>query len=90
MSSVCSSLLSHDEAVTILRALCGAVIETANKNVCTRALWCLAKQTLPVEAVEAEVCTPVTACLSNPWWFSGTQVKVVTFRAKENKFVHVF
>ena len=57
VSSVCSSLLSHDEAVTILQALCGAVIETANKNVCTRALWCLAKQTLPVEAVEAEVCT---------------------------------
>ncbi|KAK3108131.1 hypothetical protein FSP39_001720 [Pinctada imbricata] len=49
------SHLSQEECKSALSSLCQCVLKTEDKLTCTRALWCLNRQNLPVDVVRKEV-----------------------------------
>ncbi|XP_038045244.1 telomere-associated protein RIF1-like [Patiria miniata] len=50
-----SRAFTSDDASTVVKALCNALLKTKDKSTCTRALWCLSKQNFPKQIIKNEL-----------------------------------
>lgn len=50
------SRMDEKDAESVLNTLCEVIVETTEKSTCTRALWCIAKQTLSTQVLQRKVC----------------------------------
>ncbi len=47
--------LSKEDSIKVLNVLSEVIFQTQDKQCCTRALWCLSKQTLGTEVLDKQV-----------------------------------
>ncbi|XP_022090786.1 telomere-associated protein RIF1-like isoform X2 [Acanthaster planci] len=50
-----SRAFTPEDASTVVKALCNALLKTKDKSTCTRALWCLSKQTFSQQIIKNEL-----------------------------------
>ncbi|RDD40447.1 Telomere-associated protein RIF1 [Trichoplax sp. H2] len=72
--------LPDDVAIGMLKALCSAIVSTHDKNRCTRALWCVAKQNINSDIVANQVSVVLPA-LEHVLLSGGFQSATVEFEA---------
>ena len=63
LSYAITNILKH------FTALCSAIVSTHDKNRCTRALWCVAKQNINSDIVASQVRTNVDNGFISPTRF---------------------
>ncbi|XP_071476292.1 uncharacterized protein [Diadema antillarum] len=63
--------LTDENSGLVVKALCNCVLKTEDKSVCTRALWCLAKQNLKPHVLVDEV-HPILCCVEKALQAEGS------------------
>ncbi|XP_072179822.1 uncharacterized protein [Diadema setosum] len=63
--------LTDENCSLVVKALCNCVLKTEDKSVCTRALWCLAKQNLKPHVLVDEV-HPILCCVEKALQAEGS------------------
>ncbi|CAH1788856.1 unnamed protein product [Owenia fusiformis] len=53
--------MSEEMSLQVIKALCTSIVKTTDKTTCTRGLWCLSKQNLPLGILEGELHTILCA-----------------------------
>ncbi|XP_063964889.1 telomere-associated protein RIF1-like isoform X1 [Lytechinus pictus] len=48
---------TNEQCSLVVKALCNCLLKTDDKSLCTRALWCLAKQNIKPEIIKGEIHT---------------------------------